>query len=63
MTVPVDGVKTLSLVLVSAVQLLIVVAVTLHTFPLTEQVTRECVVEQEDTRRGPLMGFMDMVSP
>ena len=47
-----DGVKTLTLALVFVVwSVTTILAALLSTSPLMEQVTRGCVVEQEDTRR------------
>jgi len=63
MTVPVDGVKILILVLVSAVSVLIIVILALLlTFPLMEQVTRGCVVEQQDIRRDGQIPFIRIPS-
>ena len=59
MIVPLDGVKTHTLMLVSVVwSVTLIMAALLPTSPLMEQVTRGCVVEQEDIRKEKQMAFM-----
>ena len=59
-SVPVDGVVTLTLTLASAVLLaLATILALMPSSPLMEQVTRGCVVELKDTRREGQSAFGD----
>ena len=62
--VPVDGVKTLTLVLASvvwSVMFTLQIIAPLQPSPLMVQVIRECVVEQEDTRKDGQLLLTDIM--